>query len=166
MKDEKEQALGMQAGFHCHTCALCGMTYAPGEEADEKLHAAHHAKLVQGIRFHVSLHACLLFVLQKGSCIPLASAQHSSCLLLTLLLRHTVTSERVRVQGWQNERVLHRDGLSGYVLLVLPTDPAPHLKKVVHGRQGTVGPCLATLHHCSADINATQCCANLACQTA
>ena len=30
------------------------MTYAPGEEADEKLHAAHHAKLVQGIRFHVS----------------------------------------------------------------------------------------------------------------
>ena len=45
----------MQAGFHCHTCALCGMTYAPGDEADEKLHAAHHAKLEQGIRFHVSL---------------------------------------------------------------------------------------------------------------
>ena len=45
--------LGLQAGFHCLTCPLCGMTYAPGEEVDEKLHAAHHAKLVQGIRFQV-----------------------------------------------------------------------------------------------------------------
>ena len=34
------------------------------------------------------------------------------------------------LQGWQNERVLYRDGPAGYVLLVLPTDPAPHLKKV------------------------------------
>ena len=49
-----EQGGAAQANFHCQTCMLCGMTYAPGEEADEKLHAAHHAKLVQGIRFHVS----------------------------------------------------------------------------------------------------------------
>ena len=42
------------------------------------------------------------------------------------------------MQGWQNERVLHRDGLSGYVLLVLPTDPAPHLKKVIVGMHSTV----------------------------
>lgn len=34
------------------------------------------------------------------------------------------------LQGWQNERVLYRDGLSGCVLLVLPRDPAAHLKKV------------------------------------
>ena len=34
------------------------------------------------------------------------------------------------LQGWQNERVLYRDGLAGCVLLVIPTDPAPHLKKV------------------------------------
>lgn len=40
------------------------------------------------------------------------------------------------MQGWQNERVLHRDGLSGYVLLVLPTDPVPHVKKVILVFQG------------------------------
>ena len=34
------------------------------------------------------------------------------------------------LQGWQSERVLYRDGPAGCVLLVLPTDPAPHLKKV------------------------------------
>ena len=59
----------MQANFHCQTCMLCGMTYAPGEEADEKLHAAHHAKLVQGIRFHVSHSpacACLIAVAMKA----------------------------------------------------------------------------------------------------
>ena len=33
-------------------------------------------------------------------------------------------------QGWQKERVLYRDGLSGCVLVVLPRDPAAHLKKV------------------------------------
>lgn len=54
----------MQANFHCQTCALCGMTYAPGEEADEKLHAAYHAKLVQGIRFYVRLSFYLLWQCQ------------------------------------------------------------------------------------------------------
>ncbi len=34
------------------------------------------------------------------------------------------------VQGWQCERVVQRDGLSGKILLVLPTDSAAHLKKV------------------------------------
>ena len=33
-------------------------------------------------------------------------------------------------QGWQKERVLYRDGLSGCVLVVLSRDPAAHLKKV------------------------------------
>ena len=37
------------------------------------------------------------------------------------------------VQGWQCERVVQRDGLSGKILLVLPTDSAPHLKKVCNG---------------------------------
>ena len=34
------------------------------------------------------------------------------------------------LQGWQCERVVQRDGLSGKILLVLPTDSAAHLKKV------------------------------------
>ena len=53
-QNSKTQAHGPQAGFHCCTCVVCGMTYCPGEEADEELHAAHHAKLIKGIRFYVS----------------------------------------------------------------------------------------------------------------
>ena len=37
---------------------------------------------------------------------------------------------QIWLQGWQNERVVQRDGLKGRILLVLPTDPAAHLKKV------------------------------------
>jgi hypothetical protein len=40
-----------QADFACKTCKVCGMTYAPGAAEDERLHAAHHQTLVQGIRF-------------------------------------------------------------------------------------------------------------------
>ena len=45
----------MQANFFCQTCKGCGMTYAPGEETDERLHTAYHQSLVQGIRFQVIL---------------------------------------------------------------------------------------------------------------
>ena len=45
----------MQADFACKTCKVCGMTYAPGEAADEKLHDAYHQSLVQGLRFLVRL---------------------------------------------------------------------------------------------------------------
>ena len=69
----------------------------------------------------------------------------SMCMVvLTSLRRHTCSSclsaaaceaPQARcgdwlLQGWQSERVLYRDGPSGCVLLVLPTDPAAHLKKV------------------------------------
>ncbi|BDA40851.1 probable N-acetyltransferase ESCO1 [Coccomyxa sp. Obi] len=40
-----------QANFACKTCKLCGMTYAPGEENDERVHAAYHASLVRGVAF-------------------------------------------------------------------------------------------------------------------
>ena len=45
----------MQANFICQSCKVCGMTYAPGEETDEKLHTAYHQSLVHGVRFQVSL---------------------------------------------------------------------------------------------------------------
>ena len=52
--------VSVQANFACQTCKACGMTYAPGDEKDEKLHAAHHQSLVQGIRFQVWCAAVVL----------------------------------------------------------------------------------------------------------
>ena len=37
------------------------------------------------------------------------------------------------LQGWQHERVVKWDGREGRVLLVIPDDPATHLKKVQAG---------------------------------
>lgn len=59
------------------------MTYAPGEEADEKLHAAHHAKLVQGIRFSVSTDSSHTCYAQHAFLLPtVPAAQHDFCITL------------------------------------------------------------------------------------
>ncbi|KAK9809903.1 hypothetical protein WJX72_001367 [[Myrmecia] bisecta] len=40
-----------QANFAHTTCKVCGLVYAQGEERDEKVHAAFHSSVLQGIRF-------------------------------------------------------------------------------------------------------------------
>lgn len=45
-------------------------------------------------------------------------------------LFHANCTQGVKFQGWQHERVVKRDGREGRVLLVIPDDPATHLKKV------------------------------------
>jgi len=37
-----------QTAFVCTTCRQCGMVYAPGDSADERLHRAFHADALQG----------------------------------------------------------------------------------------------------------------------
>ncbi|KAK9844081.1 hypothetical protein WJX81_004119 [Elliptochloris bilobata] len=43
---------------------------------------------------------------------------------------HSSHLQGIRFQGWQAERVVQRNALSGRVLLVLPRDPAAHQRKV------------------------------------
>ncbi|KAL0036207.1 hypothetical protein WJX79_007986 [Trebouxia sp. C0005] len=45
-------------------------------------------------------------------------------------LFHANCTQGVKFQGWQHERVVKWDGREGRVLLVIPDDPATHLKKV------------------------------------
>ncbi|KAJ4970066.1 hypothetical protein NE237_003165 [Protea cynaroides] len=40
-----------QSDFLLHTCYICGLKYARGEEGDEKVHKAFHKKYTQGIQF-------------------------------------------------------------------------------------------------------------------
>jgi hypothetical protein len=42
------------------------------------------------------------------------------------------TKTPLYVQGWKSERVVHEEGPHGRILLVLPTDPAVHQRKVDH----------------------------------
>jgi hypothetical protein len=53
----------LQANFACTTCSVCGMVYAQGEAADEKLHTTFHRNFLQGIRFQVITPDALLFFL-------------------------------------------------------------------------------------------------------
>ncbi|KAL0056094.1 hypothetical protein WJX82_007662 [Trebouxia sp. C0006] len=45
-------------------------------------------------------------------------------------LFHANCTQGVNFQGWQHERVVKWDGREGRVLVVIPDDPAAHLKKV------------------------------------
>ncbi|KAK9805899.1 hypothetical protein WJX73_002728 [Symbiochloris irregularis] len=40
-----------QSNFTCVTCRVCGMTYAPGQEEDEKMHRTYHSSALQGVRY-------------------------------------------------------------------------------------------------------------------
>lgn len=51
------------------------------------------------------------------------------------------------VQGWQCERVVQRDGLSGKILLVLPADSAAHLKKVCRALAWPTQLVLPSIHN-------------------
>ena len=68
----------MQSNFTSTTCRLCGMTYAPGQETDEKLHQTFHTNLLQGIRSQVNMTVAFAdkllrsraSLLQKELCVP------------------------------------------------------------------------------------------------
>ena len=42
-----------QSDFLLHTCSTCGVKYACGDEADEKLHKELHKDYPHGIKFNV-----------------------------------------------------------------------------------------------------------------
>ncbi|XP_042380009.1 protein CHROMOSOME TRANSMISSION FIDELITY 7-like isoform X2 [Zingiber officinale] len=42
-----------QSDFLLHSCSVCGMMYACGDESDEKLHRDFHKKYYEGIQFKV-----------------------------------------------------------------------------------------------------------------
>ena len=55
-------------------------------------------------------------------------------------------------QGWQHERVVGWDGRQGRILLLLPSDPATHLKKVLLRHQyiifrSSVPYCVSVVMH-------------------
>lgn len=43
-----------QSNFLLHTCSVCGLMYARGDERDEKLHKTFHKEYEQGIAFKVN----------------------------------------------------------------------------------------------------------------
>ncbi len=47
----------VQRNFDMTTCGICGLVYAPGEEADKKTHKAHCAAATQGVKAQVQ-HEC------------------------------------------------------------------------------------------------------------
>lgn len=42
-----------QSDFLLHTCSICGLKYALGDEEDEKVHKAFHVNYYHGIQFKV-----------------------------------------------------------------------------------------------------------------
>jgi hypothetical protein len=43
-----------QADFSVSKCPVCGLMYAKGEQADEKVHSEYHRKAVKGFAFKAS----------------------------------------------------------------------------------------------------------------
>jgi N-acetyltransferase len=77
-----------QPDFLLHTCSVCGMMYARGNDDDEKVHKAYHKNYFDGVPFKVWL----------------LSASYP------LLRLWTLESVRLtdELQGWRNEAVIAR----------------------------------------------------------
>jgi hypothetical protein len=52
-----------QSDFVLHTCSVCGMMYARGNDDDEKVHKAYHRSYFEGVPFKVLLLLLLIYVL-------------------------------------------------------------------------------------------------------
>ena len=117
-----------QRSFSHVTCSVCGMMYTCGFHDDISEHSQFHHRYVSGVTFpvRISMMGC-----GDVARMPLPPSKRTSgvhCHTVVYSIGHTL-SWYVALQGWKRERVVGKH-FDGRIVMILPTDPRHHLKKV------------------------------------